>query len=261
MLSNRAGKEVSILCISIILSTKGCAQTQFLVTTGNSHEPWTGPVRILREAPNDIEYEEIGWVSGRMGYDSDWGNILKEMQKESAERGANAIILVDKEASTQIIGLQWPFYGSSYEEKKLMAIAVRILQNSEDAEGIEKARVNARPYSPNPYMVHRKIAGWGLASTWGATVVGSLAMNDASFGTTAIPVIGPFVTMTRIESDPSLYYLPGGKPLLIASGVAQTGFLVYFIASWAGEQSHNYNPRFSIFPSSHLVGATMRYRF
>ena len=34
------------------------------------------------------------------------------------------------------------------------------------------------------------------------------------------------------------------KPLLIVSGVAQIGFLVYFISTWAGEQS--YNAEFSV---------------
>ncbi len=56
---------------------------------------------------------------------SDWGAILKKMQKEAADRGANAIILINKEASTQSI------YGGSYEEKNLMAIAIRILENAE----------------------------------------------------------------------------------------------------------------------------------
>ena len=76
----------------------------------------------------------------------------------------------------------------------------------------------------NPYTVHKKIASWGLASTMAATLVGSLAMNDEYFATTVIPVVGPFVTIVRIESDPNSTYLPGGKPLLIASGVTQTGF-------------------------------------
>jgi hypothetical protein len=111
----------------------------------------------------------------------------------------------------------------------------------------------------NPYTVHKKIASWGLASTMAATLVGSLAMNDDYFATTVIPIVGPFVTMVRIESDPNSSYLPGGKPLLIASGVAQTGFLIYFIASWAGENS--YNAKFSVLPSSHSVGIEMRYYF
>lgn len=111
----------------------------------------------------------------------------------------------------------------------------------------------------NPYTVHKKIASWGLASTMAATLIGSLAMNDDYFATTVIPVVGPFVTIVRIESNPNDSYLPGGKPLLIASGIAQTGFLIYFIASWAGKNS--YNAKFSVLPSSHSVGIEMRYRF
>lgn len=111
----------------------------------------------------------------------------------------------------------------------------------------------------NPYTMHKKIARWGLASTMAATLIGSLAMNDAYFATTVIPVVGPFVTIVRIESNPNDSYLPGGKPLLIASGVAQTSFLIYFIASLAGENS--YNAKFSVLPSSHSVGVTLRYRF
>jgi len=111
----------------------------------------------------------------------------------------------------------------------------------------------------NPYTVHKKIAQWGLASTIAATFIGSLAMGDDYFATTIIPVVGPFVTMARIESNPNDSYLPGGKPLLIASGVAQTGFLIYFIASWVGENS--YNAKFSILPASHPIGLSVRYRF
>lgn len=111
----------------------------------------------------------------------------------------------------------------------------------------------------NPYTVHKKIARWGLASTMAATLVGSLAMDDEYFATTVIPVVGPFITIVRIESDPYSTYLPGGKPLLIASGVAQTGFLIYYIVSWAGEKS--YNAKFSVLPSPNSVGVVMRYRF
>lgn len=111
----------------------------------------------------------------------------------------------------------------------------------------------------NPYTVHKKIARWGLASTMAATFIGSLAMGDDYFATTVIPVVGPFVTMVRIESNPNDSYLPGGKPLLIASGIAQTGFLIYFIASWAGENS--YNAKFSILPSSHSIGLSVSYHF
>ena len=263
MLGNR-WRIFWILLLSIIMSA--CAQTQFLIT-GNTYEPWTGPVKIFQEAPKDIQYEEIGWVSGKMGgMVSDWGAILKAMQKEAGERGANAIILVNKESSTQASlggSDQYGFYGGSYQEKNLMAIAIRIWKASPaksmaQAKSIKVQRSNTdRPY--NPYTVHRQISRWGLTSTIAATFVGSLAMDDAFFSTTVIPIVGPFVTVVRIESDPNAYYHPGGKPLLIASGIAQTGFLIYFVTSWAGEQS--YNAGFSVLPSSHLAGVTMRYRF
>ena len=118
-------------------------------------------------------------------------------------------------------------------------------------------KTTERPF--NLYTMHKKISLWGLTSTWAATLVGALAMNDEFVGTTAIPVAGPFVTVVRIERDPNAYYRPGGKPLLIASGVVQTGFLIYFVASWAGEQS--YHAKISVLPSSHLLGALMRYHF
>ncbi|MDE2704256.1 MAG: hypothetical protein OXI35_04255 [Gemmatimonadota bacterium] len=261
---NSRGRIPWILLFSITMSA--CAQTQFLIT-GNTYEPWTGPVKILQEVPKGTQYEEIGWVSGKMGgMVSDWGAILKAMQREAGERGANAIILVNKESSTQASlggSDQYGFYGGSYQEKNLMAIAIRILKaepakRMAQTKPIKVQRSNTvRPYSP--YTVHRQIARWGLISTMAATFVGSLAMDDAFFSTTVIPIVGPFVTVVRVESDPNAYYHPGGKPLLIASGATQTGFLIYLVASWAGGQS--YNAKFSVLPLSHLAGVTMRYRF
>jgi len=128
MLSNR-WRISWVLLLSIIVSA--CAQTQF-VATGKTYEPWKGPVKILQEAPKGVKYEELGWVSGKMGgMVSDWGAILKAMQEEARERGANAIILVNKESSTQSSlggSVQYGFYGGSYQEKNLMAIAIRILE-------------------------------------------------------------------------------------------------------------------------------------
>ena len=127
----------------------------------------------------------------------------------------------------------------------------------DDVERIGKAPVGVHPSNAN--TVHRQIAKWGLVSMMSATLVGSLVMDDEFAGTTLIPVVGPFVTLLRIEKDPNAFYRPGGKELLIASGVAQTGFLIYFIASWATEKSNN--AKFTVSPSPRLVGATMRYSF
>jgi hypothetical protein len=127
----------------------------------------------------------------------------------------------------------------------------------EDVDKIEKSFSNVRRH--NPYALHRQISGWGLISTMGITFVGSLAMNDEFFATTIIPIVGPFVTIARIENNPRSYYQPGGKPLLIAAGVAQVGFLSYYVISWAKGKS--YNAKFSVLPSSQSFGIAMRYQF
>ena len=109
----------------------GCAETHF-IATGNTYEPWEGPVKILNKPPAGVKYEEIGWISGKMGgMVSDWGAILKAMQKSARKKGANAIILINKEASSQSSlggSVQYGFYGGSYQEKNLMAIAIRTLE-------------------------------------------------------------------------------------------------------------------------------------
>jgi len=122
-------KYFLILLIFTNLLLIGCAETKFLLT-GDTYPEWTGPVKIFQEPPKDIEYVEIGWVTGKMsGAVSDWGKILEAMQEEAAEKGANAIILVDKDKSKQAsIGgsAQYGLFGGSYDEKNLMAIAIRI---------------------------------------------------------------------------------------------------------------------------------------
>ena len=119
MLSNRWRISWVLLLSFIVIA---CAQTQF-VATGKTYEPWKGTVKIFRETPKGIKYEELGWISGKMGgMVADWGAILKAMQKEAKNRGANAIILINKETSNQL------FLDSSYKEKSLMVIAIRILE-------------------------------------------------------------------------------------------------------------------------------------
>ena len=124
-------KIVYLGLLLFVLVVSGCAETRF-VATGNTYRPWEGPVKILQEPPTGVKYEEIGWVSGKMGgMVSDWGAILKAMQESARKKGANAIILINKEASTQSSfggSVQYGFYGGSYQEKNLMAIAIRILE-------------------------------------------------------------------------------------------------------------------------------------
>lgn len=118
----------------------------------------------------------------------------------------------------------------------------------------------------NPWTIHRKISAIGFAGSMAATFVGSLAMEDEFFATTVIPVVGPFVTIARIENDPNSDYLPGGKQLLTASGIIQSAFAVYFVTSLIGES--NYKGKYlssnvSVAPiyASKGIGVSMNVRF
>lgn len=128
----------------------------------------------------------------------------------------------------------------------------------------DKYRVPRQNYH-NPWTIHKKVARYGLAGSMTATLIGSLAMDDDFFATTVIPVVGPFVTIVRIENDPASYYQPGGKPLLIASGVTQSAFLVYLIVAWIGESSYDARHRsnFSVLPAAGHAGRglSLHYRF
>jgi hypothetical protein len=129
--SMRKKRQFIIGLMSCVILSVKCAQSTFVVT-GKSYEPWAGNVQIFQESPNDLKYEEIGWVTGKMaGSVSDWGKILKSMQETARNNGANAIILVNKETSNHAsVGgsLQYGFYGGSYQEKTIMAKAIRIIE-------------------------------------------------------------------------------------------------------------------------------------
>jgi len=118
----------------------------------------------------------------------------------------------------------------------------------------------------NPWTIHRKISAIGFAGSMAATLVGSLAMDDEFFATTVIPVVGPFVTIARIENDPNSDYLPGGKQLLTASGILQSAFAVYFVTSLIGESNYkgrhlSSNISVAPIPVSKGVGGSMNVRF
>lgn len=106
-----------------------------------------------------------------------------------------------------------------------------------------------------------KVAGIALASAWGLTVLGSAAMGDDTLGTTALPIVGPWVSMARVGSDDDLDYLSGGKGLLVTSGVIQAGLLVYFIASYSNQNS--FASGFTVSPVLNPIGSgiSLGYRF
>lgn len=126
-----------------------------------------------------------------------------------------------------------------------------------DVDRIERNAMPQVRRSHNSYRSHKAIAGWGLTSSWGATLLGSLAMNDDYMATTIIPVVGPVVTIARIENDPFAYYRPGGKPLLIASTAIQSAFLLYYVTSWS--KSRSYQRRVALAAAPNSIMFTMRF--
>lgn len=117
----------------------------------------------------------------------------------------------------------------------------------------------------NPWRIHRKVAQYGLGASIAATFVGALATDDELFETTIIPVVGPFVTMARIEGSDEYFYQSGGRTLLIASGVTQTAFLAYFVVALIGEKNFDgrYRSGYSVHPAMGKAGTgiTISYRF
>ena len=84
----------------------------------------------------------------------------------------------------------------------------------------------------NPVRTNRLISGSLLAFSYGATVFVDFLYDDGFRQYTLIPVIGPFITIGKIESHKGEYeYWPGAKGLLILSGVAQSAFATYFVIS------------------------------
>ncbi len=125
-----------------------------------------------------------------------------------------------------------------------------------------------RVFSPNqykninPYSTHKKISGYGLFISWALTALSSSAMGDEMFATTVIPVVGPFVTIQRIESDPyGGEYLPGGKELLTVSGIVQSTFAIYYIYSLISYSNWSDQSRFSITPTINYNGISICYNF
>ena len=84
-------------------------------------------------------------------------------------------------------------------------------------------------------------------------------MGDEMFGSTVIPVIGAFITIYRIESNPNFTYLSGGQGLLITAGVVQSFFATYYVYYLIKGSKHK--SRFSIQPSIENFGIKLAYNF
>ena len=103
------------------------------------------------------------------------------------------------------------------------------------------------------------MAGIALASAWGLTALGGLAM-DAD-GTTYLPIVGPWVSLARHAADDDWVYVPAGKELLITAGLIQAGLLSYFIASYLKQTSFSSGLTVSPLFNSRGSGIALGYRF
>lgn len=116
-------------------------------------------------------------------------------------------------------------------------------------------------YVPDKYSTQKDIGRSGFATTLALTLIGSAAMGDDMFATTVIPIVGPFITMIRVENDPDYEYLSGGKELLITSGVLQVSFFSYWMYYVIKDSSYKDEHRISFQPNFKNPGVILVYRF
>lgn len=128
-------------------------------------------------------------------------------------------------------------------------------------EQIIRSQDSFSNYNPQKYKTQKNIGRYGWASVAGLTLIGSAAMGDEMFATTVIPVVGPFVTMIRIENDPNSTYLPGGKELLITSGILQVSFFSYWMYYLIKDSNYKAKYGLIIKPNTINVGLTLSYNF
>lgn len=82
---------LTMITVIVILALYGCTTASF-VKTGTTYPPYNGDVKILDTPLEDINYEVIGIVSVDGPLDTQY-DLIKLMQKEAAQNGANAIIM------------------------------------------------------------------------------------------------------------------------------------------------------------------------
>ena len=93
--------------------------------TGKTYPPYQGPVKIYKEPPTGIRFEEIGWVTADGDFNHPWAELLQMMQKEAAAQGANALIIEEK--FTTKIDAEVNVGRGIDDDRSITAIAVRII--------------------------------------------------------------------------------------------------------------------------------------
>ena len=118
----RVPAVILLIFVSLILSS--CAKVKF-TPTGKTYPPYQGPVKIYKEPPTGIRFEEIGWVTADGDFNHPWAELLQMMQKEAAAQGANALIIEEK--FTTKIDAEVNVGRGIDDDRSITAIAVRII--------------------------------------------------------------------------------------------------------------------------------------
>jgi len=116
----------------------------------------------------------------------------------------------------------------------------------------------------NFFYINKKIGCYGLWTTYGITILGTLVLStDANAGVlmTFIPVIGPFLAIEVIERRPDLYFIDDGKKLLKSAGYVQSGFALYYLLSEVCYEIWRPSKRLSILPNNSFSGLNLSYYF
>lgn len=117
-------KQVVLAMITVIamLTLHGCTTAHFMKAGSATYPPYNGDVKILDVPLEGVTYELIGIVSVNGPWDTRYDQLIKLMQKEAAQNGADAIMMCSNEVCPQL-GNQ----GSS-----LAAPAIKLLPRAEE---------------------------------------------------------------------------------------------------------------------------------
>lgn len=112
----------------------GCAASASFTQTGETYPAYEGPVEVYFEVP-EVEYERIGIVSSQGGQVHQRADMLKAMQEEAAEYGANAIIILSEKTEDEFVfsATEFGAFGGTATQKNASAVAVRVPEDTDKA--------------------------------------------------------------------------------------------------------------------------------
>ena len=123
-------KLIAIISLLICILLVACASAKFVYTADRVYPSYKGTVKIFfGVVPENIKYEEIGWVSSKGGTIHQMADLLKAMQKKASKKGANAIVIIDTDkdhSSYLIYTSQLGLHGGSGSQPTAFARAIRI---------------------------------------------------------------------------------------------------------------------------------------